>query len=84
MTVIIITNMVLVKSGFHTRYKFFRKLSAIRAHALKNVRQPCLGRKSLKNIDFKGAKLFACPEHQIINLPGEPICLRTALTAVYI
>lgn len=47
-------NMVLLDPGYHTQNNFLENYPPILPRALKRVRQPGLGRKSLKNIRLNG------------------------------
>ena len=57
----IIGNMVLVSSGFHTRKNFSENFLQLGHVSSKVIASLVLGRKCLKNIRLKGAKLLACP-----------------------
>ena len=65
--------MVLVQSGFPHAKEILRKLSAIWARALTNIRQPCPRPKKFEEYMFKGGQMFRAPT-----------CLRPALVGIYI
>jgi len=58
-------SLVLVNSGLPQGKQLPRKLTAVRARALKHIRWPCARPKILKNISLKGAKLLVWPRRQI-------------------
>jgi hypothetical protein len=68
--------MVLVQSGFPHAKEILRKLFAIWARALTNIRQPCPRPKKFGECLFKGC--------QIISMPRAPTYLRPALVGIYI
>jgi hypothetical protein len=64
-------NMVLVNLGFHVQNNFSENYLQFGHMPSKNFSSPVIGRKSLKNISFKGL--------QIIYLPRVATCLGPAL-----
>ena len=63
--------MVLINSGFHKQNNLSENIPQFGHAPSELFASPFLGRKSLKNIGLKGSR--------IINLPGAPTCLGTAL-----
>ena len=63
-------SLVLVNSGFPQEKELLRKLTAVRARALKHIRQPCARPKILKNVNLKGAKFSVWPGRQINPYPA--------------
>jgi len=49
--------MVLVNSGFYVQGQFLQKSTAVWAHALRNIRQPCPMQQTFIEYWFEGA----CP-----------------------